>query len=142
MGFHVCEYLTRDEAAKLGFRHATQLYSSGDITLSFQSDRSWTMPDMALLYVEIGWVPPTAFIDDVMESPLVAGQRVQTRSVSAEPVKIGYLNARDSPLPRPFKISDKLPEGFLERLEALVTQASDMGNRVQTKSFQSKPGMR
>jgi hypothetical protein len=132
MGWHECEYISREEAATLGLRHAEFAHSSGDFTLAFQSGRSWTMPDMAFLYLELGWVPPKDFMDDVMNSPLLTDRRQSTGT------RIGYLNPTDNPLPKPFKINDALPTGFLEKLETHFLQAAVTGNRVQTRG--ASPG--
>lgn len=150
MGFHACEYLSREEAEQLNLRNLKVFYSSGDVTICFDSGRSWRMPDMAPLYVELGWVPPQKFIDDIMNAKITASQREQTFGVdTVEPV--GYINPKDNPLPRPFKVSDKLPAGFLDKLSACMEEAANFGfnrdrsgrsvtnsGRMQTKGF--KPG--
>ena len=53
MGFHVCEYISKEQAEKMGLRNIDVLYSSGDVIMSFTSGNSWMMPDMARLYVEL-----------------------------------------------------------------------------------------
>ncbi len=141
MGWHQCEYITREEAEALNLRHKEFVTSSGDVTMSFHSGRSWVMPDMILLYVELGWVPPQDFIEDVMNSPLAAGDRRQTRSLSKQPTPVGYLNPRENPIPKPFRINPRLPEVFLDRLEACYDQVCPFG-RDSTKAFQRKPAVR
>lgn len=140
MGFHVCEYITREQAKEMGLRNQDVVYSSGDVIMTFASGQSWIMPDMARLYVELGWVPPQKFIDDVMNSELTSGERRQMRGASSAPTSVGYLNRKDHPLP--LKMSDKLPAGFLEKLEDQMKKASTMGHgfdgfsgRRQTKGF-------
>ncbi|MEZ0224542.1 MAG: hypothetical protein ACAH83_08315 [Alphaproteobacteria bacterium] len=137
MGFHRCEYLTREEGEQLKLRNIDVIYSSGDVTLCFSSGRSWQMPDMARLYIELGWVPPKEFVDDVMNSVLTDGARRQTRGLPAAPQAIGYLNPKDHPLPRPFAISEELPAGFLEKMEEHMKAAADMGHRIQTNGPQT-----
>jgi len=121
MGRHRCEYLSYEQAKALNVRHLKDYYSSGDITLVFASGRSWRMPDMARLYVELGWVPRLPFILDVMGGTLTGGGRNQSDGIPTAPVAIGYLNPRDNPLP--LRISDQLPMGFLARLEMLMESA-------------------
>ena len=135
MGFHLCQYLKNEEEGKsLGLRNMDAYRSSGDVTLCYASGRSWVMPDMVRLYVELGWVPPKEFVDDVMNSDVVDGDRRQTRGVPQKPQPVGYLNPKDNPLPRPFKVSDELPAGFLEKLESHMKLAAEMGYRGQTFS--------
>lgn len=143
MGFHVCKYLTREEAIDLGLRNVNVVHSSGDVTLWFDSGRGWRMPDMARLYAEIGWLPPQEFIDDVMTGKLDAVERVQTNA-PPKAVSIGYLDPQRDLLPKPFAKNPALPEGFLEKLEALMDQAAEMGfdaairggtGRLQTKGL-------
>lgn len=72
------------------------------------------MPDMILHYVaDHGFQPPRDFIYDVMNSEVVAGHRVQTRSM---PQRIGYLSGS---FPQ-----GAVPEGFLRKLEVLMLAAS------------------
>ena len=138
MGFHKNEYISEEEGKQLGLRNMDTWRSSGDVTLSFSSGRSWVMPDMARLYVELGWVPPREFVDDVMNSLLVDS--------ASRPQPVGYLHAKNDPLPRPFKVSDELPKGFLQKLEGLMAEAASlsyrgigMTGRAQTNSAPPKP---
>jgi hypothetical protein len=135
MGWHECEYISREEAEKLGLRHAAFAQSSGDCTLAFQSGQSWTMPDMVFLYVELGWVPPRDFVDDVMNGQLIAERRQSSGT------QIGYLNPKDNPLLKPFKVNVTLPVGFLEKLEAHFLQAAVQGNRRQTRALSPTSGL-
>ncbi|MEZ0259616.1 MAG: hypothetical protein ACAH80_01315 [Alphaproteobacteria bacterium] len=134
MGFHRCEYMTREEAEKLNLRNKDVVYSSGDVTLCFSSGNSWVMPDMAKLYVEIGWKPPQDFINDVMNSKLVESNDDPTCGTRARPMAIGYLKPATDPLPKPFAINPDLPAGFLQKMEGLMKEAEDMGYRGQTRS--------
>lgn len=114
MGFHVCEYC----------RQAT---SSGDVTMSFSTGRTWVMPDMILHYVrDHGYLPPAEFIEDVMWSDYTGGDRAQTRGASA-PQMVGYLSGEYE--------SGAVPEGFVEELGALMQRASTEGNRSQTRGL-------
>lgn len=119
MGWHDCEYS----------HHRSNRYpttSSGDVTLTFDSGRSWEMPDMVLHYVaDHNWLPPQPLVDDVMNHQLIAGDRRQTRSVSV-PTPVGYLHG---PFP-----TGTVPDGFIERLESLMDQADHSGGRLQSKS--------
>jgi len=139
MGFHICEYIERDEASQLGLRYATLCHSSGDVTLTFTSGRSWKMPHMILLYVELGWVPPKDFIDDVMNSTLGATRCEQYRSTTfeSEPTHIGYLNPKDTPIEKPFKINNGIPKGFLCKLEEYMQVASHMRFRLKGEAVSS-----
>lgn len=123
MGFHVCEYCNGQNQATDRFPFT----SSGDVTLEFANSHQWEMPDMILHYVaDHGWQPPQEFIDDVMTQRLVGGNRVQYRSMT-EPVKIGYLSGHFTTGP--------VQVGFIDRLESLMHQADQAGNRGQTKSL-------
>lgn len=120
MGFHVCEYCGFDPKPGSQFSH----FSSGDVTMFFDSGGVWEMPDMIKHYVaDHGWDPPVAFIDDVMNHNLVEGRRAQTKSPASLPRKIAYLSGDFERGP--------VPEGFIERLVALMEQADQMGQRVQ-----------
>jgi len=119
MGFHECAYCTpTDESAAQYSR-----FSSGDVTLTFASGRSWRMPDMILHYIaDHGWQPPEAFIDDVVHSTLTHHQRVQTRSASM-PTNVGYLHG-------PYE-RGAVPLRFVDKLQALMHQ----GMRLQSKGL-------
>ena len=141
MGFHICEYITQEQAQAMNLRNKDVLYSSGDVFMTFTSGHAWIMPDMARLYVELGWVPPQDFIQDVMTGTLMANTPGATRT---QHIAIGYLNPKEHPLP--LRISDQLPPGFLEKLEGRMKEASAMGSafktfsgRLQTKSAPPKP---
>lgn len=114
MGFHVCEYC-REET------------SSGDVTLAFDSGRTWVVPDMILHYVaEHGYQPSAFFVHDVTRETLRSGSRSQTKGVT-EPIREGYLSG---PFP-----SGAVPEGFFVALWRVMRQAERGGRRVQTRSF-------
>ena len=140
MGVHICEYLKEEEGKRLGLMNMNVYYSSGDVMLSYSSGRSWCMPDMVPLYIELGWLPPKEFIQDVMTSTVTEGERSQTRGPAVRPVSIGYINPKDHPLPRPFKIHPALPEGFMKKLKDHMTHP--VSKRNQTKSLGFKPGFR
>lgn len=124
MGFHVCEWCGFSPSTAPRFSH----FSSGDSTLVFDSGRSWEVPDMILHYVfDHGWQPPEGFIDDVMTHKLVEGQRLQTKSPMSAPTRIGYLTGSF--------VQGSVPDGFIEKLEALLKQASLMGERVQYRGL-------
>lgn len=115
MGFHTCEYCEDPSTA------AT---SSGDVLLVFQSGRAWVMPDMISHYVEEhGWRPPSAFVDDVMNSSLLEGDHDRRKTQAA---KIAYLKG-DIEL-------GGTPPAFPLRLRQFVEKAMKAGNRVQTRS--------
>lgn len=142
MGFHLCEYITSQQAEELGLRNRHLIRSSGDVFMTFSSGRSWTMPDMAPLYIELGWVPPAEFIKDIMTNQLTAGIQVHTFS-QPNFVPIGYLNPQDNPLP--LKMSSALPPGFLEKLETRMKEASTIGiggpsGRIQKRGPKKPPG--
>ncbi|MFA6097780.1 MAG: hypothetical protein WC788_09240 [Candidatus Paceibacterota bacterium] len=121
MGFHVCEYCKKDRKNK----HYNT--SSGDVTLHFDSGRSYVMPDMILHYiVDHGWVPPKSFVDDVVNNKVVESGRVQMRG-GGGPTPVGYLKG-------PFE-TGSVPRGFVEKLEILMAAAEQNGYRMQTKSL-------
>lgn len=121
MGFHVCMFCRGNKESKY------PITSSGDVTLHFDSGRSYVMPDMILHYIaDHHWAPPKEFIEDVMNGGIVASDRRQTRSCNSL-VSVGYL--RDT-----FK-EGRVPDGFIEKLEILMAAASQNGDRLQTKSL-------
>jgi len=100
--------------------------SSGDVTLHFDSGRSYVMPDMILHYiVDHGWVPPNEFIDDVMNREVAASGRRQMRGRG--PMPIGYLKETFQ--------AGSVPSGFADKLEILMAAAALNGCRLQTKSL-------
>lgn len=119
MGFHTCPY-----------GPCTKRYSnlsSGDVTIKFDSGRTWEMPDMILHYVaDHKWLPPADFIDDVMNRQFAGGERLQTKSATT-PTKVGYLSG-------PFETGE-VPENFVEKLESLMRQASESGDRKQYRGM-------
>lgn len=121
MGFHICEYCGWEPKVKPRFSHS----SSGDVTLVFDSERVWRMPDMILHYVaDHNWQPPSEFVEDVMDHKLDDRQRHQ--SIAWEKMhSIAYLTG-------PFT-QGTVPNGFVERLEQLMDQAASEGMRVQTR---------
>jgi len=83
---------------------------------------------MILHYVfDHGWQPPAGFIDDVMNHKLVEGRRLQTKSPMLAPTRIGYLTGSFE--------QGSVPDGFIEKLEAFLEQASLMGERVQYRGL-------
>lgn len=119
MGFHACEYCSRRPQPGSRFDR----FSSGDVTMVFDSGRGWEMPDMILHYVaDHAWLPPTEFVKDVMGSTLVAGRRDQSKG-AVRPVRIAYLSGTFP--------TGSVPDGFIERLEGLMKEADAMGGRVQ-----------
>lgn len=117
MGFHVCDYCAH------GAQNRFSNMSSGDVTLIFDSGRAWQMPDMILHYVaDHEWQSPTEFVDDVMNHRLTGGERLQTKGF-VQPTRIAYLTGPYTKGP--------VPNGFVEKLQALVDQAARSGNRVQ-----------
>jgi hypothetical protein len=88
------------------------------------------MPDMILHYVaDHVWQPPMEFIHDVMASELAWGERDQTKGVILGTIykgtRVGYLEGEIKQGP--------VPDGFVERLEELMTSAAAAGRRVQTR---------
>jgi hypothetical protein len=122
MGFHICEYCTN-----VNRKSEFSNMSSGDVTLTFDSGRSWMMPDMILHYVaDHNWQPPGDFVNDVMKHQLVGSQRLQTKSVSI-PTRIGYLIG-------PFN-TGFVPKRFVRRLQSLMADADRLGNRTQYRGI-------
>jgi hypothetical protein len=115
MGYHTCLYC--DDPTKA----AT---SSGDVLLVFQSGRAYIMPDMVSHYVEEhGWRPPSAFVDDVMNSTPVEGNHDKKKS---QAIKIGYLDGLYD--------AGGVPPAFALRLRQFVEKAQKAGNRTQMRS--------
>lgn len=118
MGFHLCEYCEWSKRNSKKF----PITSSGDVTMVFDSGHTWTMPDMILHYVaDHQWLPPALFIADVMNGKLVAGERLQTKGDPIHHESIGYLSGAFE--------TGEVPVGFIEKLEALMKQSDEMGQR-------------
>lgn len=132
MGFHVCEYCAQEDSGSFIPQVNSQypVTSSGDVTLHFDSDRVWRMPDMILHYIaDHHWLPPEGFVEDVMHFQIIGGERVQSKTIvfaAPQPVSIGYLHG-------PFQTGE-VPDGFIEKLEKLMKQAASDGNREQYRS--------
>lgn len=124
MGFHICEWC--QQAGTLKNNQAYSPYSSADVTLVFESGRSWQFPWVGLPHyiTEHGYCPPKDFIDDVMNSKVVEGDFAQTKSF---PTAVGYLRH-----PEDIPTVDEIPEGFVEKLAQLVENAH---NRNDCLSF-------
>jgi hypothetical protein len=103
--------------------------SSADVTLRFSSGRSWQFPHTGLLHyvTQHGYKPPDEFIDDVMNSEVVGGGVLQTKSL---PTRVGYLNHPDLP-------QGEVPTGFIEKLSALI---EDARQRHDTSGFAQTRG--
>jgi len=118
MGSHACPYCESDE----GDRFSRE--SSGTVTLEMDNGvRVYVLPDMFLHYVEKHFYkPPQQFIDDVMKDRCTGGKRVQYRSsmTIAEPMVIGFLHGDFGTGP--------VPEGFVEKLLALMIKYDPTGN--------------
>lgn len=131
--------------------------------------QSFIMPDMATLYIKLGWEPPAEFINTVMNGKLVEADRSGTRgwhqceyiseqqaasmgiadrelrssgdiTLSFEApanssATIGYLGG-PSQNPLPLKMSNRLPTGFLEKLEGYMEQAKQ-AERQRWASYDS-----
>lgn len=111
MGFHTCPYCN----------NAT---SSGDVTLTFDSNRTWVMPDMIVHYVQVhNYLPLQHFITDVMHYSLIKTNYRVTRSNQS--LQVGYLQGE-------FQLGN-VPQGFVEKLQILMEQAGSSGDRQQSK---------
>lgn len=126
MGFHVCEWCGFGTKENQTYGP----YSSADVTLTFESGRSWQFPWIGLPHyiVEHGFCPPQQFIDDVMNSKVVGGDFAQTKSI---PTLVGYLRHPET-IP-----TGEIPEGFVEKLAELVEGAR---NRNDYLSFRQTRG--
>ena len=125
MGFHICAFCDNDSG------NIFSRYSSGDTNLTFTNGHRWVMPDMILHYIaDHYWQPLQEFIDDVMTGKLAVCERRQTRGMSVSAIldatKVGYLANEEFTF-------GPVPNGFVEKLEALMKQADGMDMRVQTK---------
>lgn len=119
MGIHVCEFC---QAKQEGWFDPT---SSGDTILSFDSGRTWQMPDMILHYLaDHEFQPPAEFVDDVMGMKCAGVRRIQTKSV-VQPTPVGYLRGS-------FPVGEINWE-LVGKLAALISFASRKGNRAQTR---------
>ncbi len=120
MGQHGCKHpLCLARSGK--FKYSDQ--SSGDNYLVNSNGVTYKYPDMLLHYMGHGYRPPKQFVDDVMNDRIVSGRRSQTRS-AGQVIEFGYLEP-------PFDFdttSGELPEGFEEKLFALMQKFDDTGN--------------
>ena len=118
MGSHDCSYCTDDANDEFSRE------SSGTVTLEMENGvRVWVLPDMFLHYVKKHkYCPLRQFIDDVMNDLCTGGKRVQYRSAvpSAEPIQIGFLSGSFE--------SGSVPDGFIEKLLALMIKYDTTGN--------------
>jgi hypothetical protein len=124
MGFHIC-HLCGTMNQPSGHRFPPT--SSGDVTLVFENGHAWRMPDMILHYVaDHGWVPPEEFVNDVMHHHQFV-PRVRSCRVRIVPESVGYLTGEIVP--------GRVPDNFVDRLEACMQAAAESGQRRQTRSF-------
>ena len=84
MGHHTSN-LPKQKALELCAAHgmseaeALEAYeSSGDNMVKFASGNCWIYPDMFPLYIAAGYVPPQAFIDDVMSGTVTMFEHNET----------------------------------------------------------------
>ena len=139
MGSYTCEYTDMETAIspgkKVGMTEAEvrrAYYSCGDVRLISGCGKSWKMPDMAPLYVALGWEPPKEFVDDIMLGKITGGGRVETRDL-ARPERIGYLNPRDNLLP--LEPSPNVPAGFARKRLDVMRQAESGGGHTESESL-------
>lgn len=117
MGFHVCAACKKagvDVWAQTLDKEAPT--SSADVRLNFANGRCWVFPYKGLPhYVKHhNFQPPKEFVEDVMTGQLHTAGVVMT----TDPTSIGYLEDPQLALQGP------VPEGFLEKLHALVAQVN------------------
>ena len=124
MGSHRCKYLTREEAEAKDLKHINYFYSSGDTTLSFASGRTWRFPDMLPLYIELGWLPPQEFIDDILSGEILNKERLQSKSM---PQPIGYISPETHPLP--LRRNESVPDGLEDKISEIIKQARTVPGR-------------
>jgi len=140
MGFHVCKMCFPG-----GFNHpggpsnqdvnamAFSPYSSQDVRLEFTNGHYYEFPHGGLLHyvTQHNYLPPESFVNDVMNGDLKGGEVFWTKGVRLPPTKIGYLRDENDPAYR----EGYVPDGFVERLLALIDEAENSPNghsRVQT----------
>lgn len=115
MGFHLCAYCPGDSKEA----------SSSDVILHFANGRTYMVPDMILHYVaDHRYLPPAQFVDDVLHCESAGGERLQTKGL---PEKIGYLDGEYA--------MGAVPDGFFQRLWALMNLARKAGNSRHTRGI-------
>lgn len=123
MGFHVCTYCPPEAQGKYGNR------SSGDVTLVFGNGNAYEVPDMILHYIEDHkFLPPSTFMNDVLNGVLVFGGRLQTKGAII--ARIGYLEGEFE--------TGQTPAGFVSKLEQLMKIAARAGGRIQCREADRK----
>lgn len=149
MGTHQCEYVSFEDAIRLGKlagldqKEIPNYYHSGgfggDIIMLFDSGNAWVLPKMAALYLALGWVPPEGFMNDIMKSNLVKPVRVLPESMVPKDMdrtsitlakEIGYLSPEADPLP--LQVSSQLPPGFIAQYLKQSEQAVKIGPPIGT----------
>lgn len=128
MGFHICEWCKANDELKSS--HIFQPTSSQDVTLRFESGRTWQFPHVGLLHYVTSheYRPPDEFIMDVMTSKDVDRQLVQTKGLG-HIAKVGYLEY-------PNINTGWVPDGFVERLSAMIRSADWRGDVQTTRGIQ------
>jgi hypothetical protein len=128
VGFHTCEFCSRE-----GRTPAT---SSGETELAFEGGLTFIVPDMLTHYVlEHHYQPPPEFVDAVLHRRLLGGHRAQAKGPgphkgpAASPVKVGWLYSDDYPR------ADKVDVEFLAALTRVLREANHMGLRTQTRGL-------
>lgn len=119
MGFHVCDYCKNET-------------SSGDVTLRFNTGRTWEMPDMILHYVAVhDYMPPTDFVNDILTGKVLDTDRKQAKGVG-EFQKVGYLDGTNFTT---WGTAQNAQGQFFIKLWTMMQEAAHHGNRRQTRSI-------
>lgn len=86
----------------------------GESTLKFSNGHVWTFPNLILHYIhDHNWRPPEGFVEDVLNTKLTS---VLPSSQKIFHQRIGFLSEEDL-------IDEDIPEGLVEKLEDLISQA-------------------
>lgn len=123
MGWHTCQWCEKQGDVKAA--HIYRPYSSQDVTLEFDSGRTWRFPHTGLLHYVTShhYLPPEQFVMDVLTAKVVSGKGRQTKALETV-VDVGYLLWPDMP-------TGHVPDAFVDALRELIWQARDT-MRVQT----------
>ncbi len=134
MGFHACQFCFPQGFGSGSMKSDKDMafgpYSSADVTLSFKSERKWEFPHTGLLHyiTEHGYLPPSDFIDDVMNGEVLEGQFAQTKSPAT---RVGYLTEPGFP-------TGQVPNGFVVTLLGRIEAARNTNNYM---SFRQTRGV-
>lgn len=93
--------------------HKYHRAEAGETTFRFANGNLWVFPNLILHFInDHSWLPPQEFIDDAMCGTQVFFSRIGQETTCR---RIAYLEEADL-------VSGDVPDGLVERLEALIQE--------------------